>query len=177
MAKWTNSATDPAGPIQVGKFNKAIRALVNLAHNVRELSGVKGRSESSSTLWIKGGGEGKYAKPREEAQRIGEAHGWTLTRKGCNALIAEIEAAHKTCNNPDLFPVEDRRREPEEDDRLTQLVKENEAKRQASAEANRKALAAIMAKKPANAAAMIVAEFAEDESDSMTDYFGFRTTR
>jgi protein-L-isoaspartate O-methyltransferase len=35
----------------------------------------------------------------------------------------------------------------------------------------------LMAKKPANAVALIVAELKQDESDSMTDYFGSKTLR
>ena len=48
MSKWTLDSTNPAGPIQVGKFNKAIRSLTNEHNHMREKWGAKSYVDKAS---------------------------------------------------------------------------------------------------------------------------------
>jgi hypothetical protein len=67
------------------------------------------------------------------------------------------------------------RNEAEQNKKVQQEALQKEAERNGQLKAaGRERLKAII---PANAKAIVVAERREDESDSMTDYFGYRTTR
>ena len=91
MSKWSNSVSDPAGPIQAKKFNSAWREL-NSEHNYhKELSGVFGVSESSVSIWSPFG-HAMRAEVAAVQNKIGERFGWELSRKNVGAVVAAIES-------------------------------------------------------------------------------------
>jgi hypothetical protein len=111
----------------------------------------------------------------DEYRALGDAFGWALT----NANLQDFERAAagtlKKCR--DLRPVEDKRRTEEEKkaaaDRMAASL-EASRERERALEACH---AAILAKRPPWARALIVATLQEDKSDAQTDYFGHQDVR
>lgn len=155
--KWTSKA----GP----RHNKAVNAALN-AMKWRGQTHVEitdyGRRELVSPM----------QEPTESCQMvmdaIGEKYGYEITAENYRAIVADLEAATASLTLP------------EEDCRTTDTER---AERQQRLEAQRReseelaASAAILAKRPSWAEAVIVAELHEDDSDSMSDYHNHKVTR
>lgn len=91
MSKWTNSASDPAGKIQVNRFNSAWGSL-NSEHGKRtELSGIIGGEESSSSYWILYGAD-KRPEVETAKNKIGELYSWELSKKNAAVVTAAVLA-------------------------------------------------------------------------------------
>ena len=176
---WNVCADDIPGPLQVSRVKKALQRLYSAGRGQHELHGVRGRPNTHRILTKLGMGEGQSEASRKAWDELGEAHGWTISRKNANAVKKAAEAAAQEVREA-MEPV-DMLEDPEVYDKRhaesQARMAENDRKFQeqrARAEASH---AAILAKRPPRAAALIVAELHEDQSDSMTDYFSHTTTR
>lgn len=175
--KLSADPANPPGPRQTKRINKAAGRLLGLTHTVRQLSGVNvpgGWSEAFVTLMFGGGGPGNPT-PRAIFERIAEEHGWIVSKANAGALATALEDAHAEA--VESIPVQDDRRTPEEDAERVRIAAESAARYDAHREAVDAAQAAIMAKRPPNAAALIVAQLDEDDSDTMTDYHAHTVAR
>jgi len=173
VKKWQVDPGDPAGKIQCKRFNDAWRSLTSEHNHFIEKVGVIGGVEHESA----------YYSPFEVENRlevtaacagVGEAYGWTVSRKNVGNVVASIES-----ELPALAasrPVHDKRRTPEADD----LRKAEAAKATAEhEEAGKKQQAGFLAAfsngpdkvtiQPGYMA--VVAELNYDDSDGMTDYY------
>jgi predicted RNA methylase len=163
-SKWKNV---DAGPRQVKDLLKAGSALRSEGQARDELYGVIGGQERRSTVIAMMGPVRPEVAALDEA--IGEKYGHQITRANVRAIIAEYEAAlPEACKSR---PVDDNRRTPDEEAERSAAVE------QASRDAQNAILTQVMAKAPAGAKAVIFAEYHEDNSDPMTDYFNSRITR
>lgn len=175
--KWTNSATDPAGPIQVKRFNETWGKFSWEQNTYVELTGVVGVSESSSTLTSIGGRRDRSdVAPAKE--RIGTRYGWVVSRSNVNEAIAAMQAELVTLKAN--RPVEDNRRTPEvererneEYQRIDREQKERSEKQHATFVSlyGDGATVAI----PAGHMA-ITATIHYNNSDAMTDYYDGHAT-
>jgi hypothetical protein len=168
--KWQNVS---AGPRQVKDLNKALSALNWEGKTFTELSGVAGGTEHRSTMTSPFG----TARPEAGALDVAirEKYGYEVTRDNVRAIIADYEAA--TAEAAKSRPVEDNRRSAEEDAELKAASAARDAEYEARRQAETAVLTAVMAKAPNGAKALIVAEYREDASDPMTDYFNSHTVR
>jgi predicted RNA methylase len=169
--KWQNAG---AGPRQVKDLEKAMSALRWEGKNRTELYGVVGGDEHSSVVADMVGPVRDEVAALDKAIR--EAHGYQVTRDNVRQIIADYGDAQLEAIKS--RPVDDNRRTPEEGAKLTAARDAQnaaqEAKRSASADLLAKLL---MTRAPAGAKALIYAEYHQDTSDPMTDYFGSRVTR
>ena len=170
MAKWTN--TD-AGPKQVKDFNRAVSKLRSEGQTHDELSGVIGGKEHRSSLMTMFGACRPEVTALDEA--IGQKYGYQVTRTNVREIIAAYEAALPEARTS--RPIEDNRRSPEQDAELTAVRDAQAAEYQAKRAAESAVLAQVMAKAPASAKGIIVAELHKDASDPMTDYFASHSVR
>lgn len=174
--KYTPDPTNLPGPIQCRRIEKAARRLRSAGSGAVILSGVHGDEESQSRAieLVVCGGDGPSARTLELLDAIGERFSWTVSRKNAAAIakayvdaIPEAEASR---------PVRDERRTPEEEAeraaQVAQIHAEREAEQSEHKAERAEVLAGILAKRPPQATALIVAELREDKSDPMTDYFG-----
>lgn len=89
--KWTVDSTNPPGPIQVNKFNKAHGGF-RMAHGMmRELSGIIGGEEIDHTRMVLFGGS--RADVTAAQVEIGTRFNWTVSRANVGEIISAIEAA------------------------------------------------------------------------------------
>lgn len=168
--KWQNIS---AGPRQVKDLNRAIAALRSEGQTHDELTGVIGGTEHRSTYLSMFGAIRPEATALDEAIR--EKRGYQITRDNVRAIIASYEAALPEARKS--RPVEDSRRTAEEDAELTAKAAARDAKDKAERDAQNAILDQVMARAPAGAKALIIAEYREDTSDPMSDYFASRTAR
>lgn len=171
MEKWRNV---DAGPRQVKDLQTAISHLSREGATHDELSGVVGGAEHTTTYWVPiGGGMRPEVLALDEAIR--EKYGYEVTRKNVRAIVADYEAALPEAAKS--RKVVDSRRTAEEDAEIRAKVAEHEAGWQAQRDDQAVLLKQVMAKAPANAQALIVAQLMEDTSEPQTDYFANKTTR
>lgn len=168
--KWRN---EDAGPRQVKDFSRALGKLRGEGKAQDELYGVIGGKESRSTTI--GMCEAMRLEVAALDEAIGERYGWTVTRATVRAIIADYEAALPEARTS--RPVVDNRRSPEEEAERTAAADARAAEYRAAQEAQEAILGQAMAKAPAGAQALIIAELHQDESDAMTDYFNSRVLR
>lgn len=168
--KWANV---DAGPRQIKDLNRAISALRSEGQTVTELWGVAGGEEHSSNL------QSLFGPVRPEVAELDEKiranYGHQVTRANVRDIIAAYAAALPEARKSRR--VEDKRRTPEEDAELRAQQAARDAKVAAEQAERDKVQNAVMAKMPRGAQAVIVAEYHEDASDIMTDYFASHTRR
>lgn len=168
--KWQNVS---AGPRQVKDLQKAIGRLLGEGKTRDELYGVIGGNESRSAVMAMMGPVRAEVAALDEA--IKERFGGQVTRENVRAIIAGYEEALPEARKS--RPTDDNRRTPEEDAERMAAAAARDAGYQARRDAENAVLAQVMAKAPAGAKALIVAELDEDTSDPVTDYYGSRTVR
>jgi len=169
-ARWRNIS---AGPRQVTAFNKAVGALRWEGQTFEELTGVAGGDEHRATL------TSMFGAVRPEVIAAGDAirakYDGQVTSANVRQIIADYEAAAAEAARS--RPVQDKRRTPDEDAKLRAAAAAREAACTAQRDAQTAVLSQVMAKAPAGAKGLIYAEYREDDSDPMTDYFSSRTMR
>lgn len=160
--KWGSTA----GPRQTKAVSDAISKL-----NWRGKTRIELNDSGSHELTSMCGEPSEASQAAQQA--IGEKYGYSITAENYRAIVADLQAATDSLELPvdDCRTTDDERRE-----RAERLAK-NRAEQEAKANQSELAAAVILAKKPAWAEAVIVAELIEDKSDSMTDYYGSHTTR
>jgi hypothetical protein len=167
--KWTGTA----GPIQTKKVNEALSKLRWEANTYTELRGVIGGEERSSTLTE------LCADPRPDyaatVQEVGDRFNWTVTRENYLAVIEAVHAATEKLKA--TRPVRDQRETKEKHEEGERFMRERDAEQAQRTKAAAEALAVVMAKRPAWAMALIVAEHDVDDSDPMSDYSNHQTDR
>jgi hypothetical protein len=170
LRQWQNAG---AGPRQVKELAKAISDLRAEGVTYDEVTGVAGGEERTFTYLS------LMSTPRPEVTELDEAirekHGYTVTRDTVRQVIADYEAALPEARKS--WPVKDSRRTPEEDAEINAMAAERQAREQAELDSENTILAQVMAKAPAGAKALIVAEYHEDDSDLQADYRSSRTVR
>ena len=171
LQKWASTA----GPRQLKGVQRALSGILGAGRSRVELTGVHGKPETEH----RGTYMQPFSTPSAESlaawDELGKRYGWTITRDNHKGIV------HDACKaRADLLaslPVDDKRRTQEqeaESDERNAADTERWAREAAERNANQ---AAIMAKAPSWARALIVAEDRENDSDSMTDYFASHSTR
>jgi hypothetical protein len=168
--RWQNAG---AGPRQVKDLDKAVSALTWEGRAHDEVSGVVGGEEHRSSYVNMFGPVRPEVTALDEAIR--EKYTYQVTKASVRAIIADYEAAVPEARKS--RPVKDSRRTPEEDAELSAKVAAREAEYQAKCEEENAVMAQVMAKAPAGAKALIIAELHEDTSDLQSDYHANKTTR
>lgn len=162
-ARWTSQA----GPRQTKAVETAIGALRWRGKTIVEIND-RGRTE---LVRMTGGDPSEEC---ETAQReIGERFDWTITRENCR----EIEAALAKATEALTLPEEDRRTTPEERARRDAACAKANGEREEKQRQADESKAAILAKRPPWAAALVVAELNHDDCEIQTDYFNHTTSR
>lgn len=124
--KWTACPSNPPGPIQVKKFNRAMSSIATEHNTKREKWGVIGGEEHESCM-VSIFGVNRRDDVTKVQVEIGERYGWTVTKANVNQIIAEMEAAL-----PELSknrPCEDKRRTLEQDTADREEMRQHEATR------------------------------------------------
>lgn len=164
---WTNNA----GP---RKAKPVIAALGAIVRTMREHIEIIGTGEGTPTVYWQ-----PFAEPTPAIlglyNLLGEHFAWTLTVDNLVAVQSSAAETLKACRV--LRPVEDKRQSADEVTKLAAARAEREAEASRANAERDAASAAILAKRPPWAKAIIIAELNEDQSDSQTDYFGHKTTR
>lgn len=178
--KWAVDPINVPGPRQVKAFNKVIRKLRTIEEEEKVIEGVHGKPETQYTLrttmllFTQ-----RNSLSTEKENKIGEAYNWTVSRKNSPTLRRAVEAAILEVEAS--VPITDNRITSEEyvskRRQLDEQQQEEAARLQEKHEATKDSHAPIIAKKPSNALALIVAELHEDQSDSQTDYYAHKVTR
>lgn len=160
--KWTSEA----GPRQTKAVNEAIGKLQWRGKTRIEWTDY-GRRELTSFM-------GEVSPEAIEAlETIGARYDYKITRANYSEIVQALQEATAAL----VLPVDDvRSTDAERQEREEQQRKQHE-EMERKAQASKDSIAAIMAKKPAWAEALIVAECDENDSDSMTDYFNHKTGR
>ena len=170
MEKWANV---DAGPRQLKDLEKVMGKLSWEGKTHDELSGVTGGDEHTSSFMS------MFSPPRAEVialdEAIREKYDYKITRKNLRQIIADYEAALPEAR--ESRPTVDSRRSADEDAELKAKIAAREAEEKVQRDARNAVLNQVMAKKPAGAKALIVAELKADNSDPMTDYFSNTTAR
>jgi len=176
QAENRNTWTSEAGPIQTKRVEKALSKFRQASIGYIELWGTRGEDEHRShivELGLGSGGSPMVPASVEKLQSIGEAYGWTITSKNHKEIIGELEEAAKGVE----LPIVDKLRSPETVAKEKAEQAERDAARKQAQAARDEDWSKIIAKAPANATAVIVAEYEVDDCDSMTDYFNATTDR
>ncbi len=110
--KWAVNDANPPGPIQVNRFNKAMRAISSEHNTMRERWGVIGVQEHEACMTAIFGA-GRREDVAKVQQEIGKKYDWTVSKANVNTIIAAMESALPAlCENR---PVKDKRITPEQD--------------------------------------------------------------
>lgn len=168
--QWACAPTDPPGPRQVGRFNKAWRHGLWQARTVSERAGV-------TTTDIFNVNKVYFNRPiLDEMVAIGERYGWQVGKSTAAAICKAVEAV---AEYPLVESVERLETDQEFEARIegAKRVAESRAQEVQRTEARKAATANLIDKRPPRATRLIVAEYDEDDSDLMTDYFAHKTTR
>ena len=177
--QWTADAANPPGRNQKLAFDRAFQSLSYAGSGENQIGGIIGRPETYRRSNWSTSRDTSNTPGEDLGEAIGQAAGWTVSRENVRGLTSELLGAATTANA--ATPTKDNRITQEEHDRKTleqnKLTAEQHARRDAAQAAAAESHAAILAKKPANAKALIVAELDKDESDGMSDYFSHKTLR
>ena len=115
-------------------------------------------------------------EPTQQAVDLWELTGarfdWSITRENFREVAAAIKEAAAQIE----IPTEDHRTTDEEKAKRAAQAEENRRKEQERNDKAKEVEASIRDKAPADALGVIFAEYYQDESDGMTDYFGGRVT-
>lgn len=152
---------------------KALSRLNTMTQERVELVGVIGGEERSSIHWVMCGDKTPAIAAILDA--LGEKHDYQITRDNADQVLSDARQAIKTAEG--LRPIDDKRQTPEESNNLAQERNARDDERREKQRLAEESHKIILAKKPASAQALIVAEYQEDDSDSMTDYFNSITVR
>jgi hypothetical protein len=165
QGSWQNVS---AGPRQMAALKQAMSALRSEGQTHDELTGVVGGKEHTTSL------VSIFSPPRPEVvqldAKIQADFGSIVTSGNVRQIIAAYEAALPEARKSRR--VDDQRRTPEEEAVRQAAAAERQAAEQAERDGENEVLAGVLAKAPAGARALIVAEYHEDTSDSQTDYTG-----
>lgn len=165
--------TNTAGPRQTTALTEAINALRHEATTHDDLSGVIGRDEATIAVWT------PFSAPRADVVELDEKiradFDHTVTRTNVRAIIAAYTAALPEARAS--RPTVDNRTTPDQAAADNAAAARHAAKHRAQREAEAALLNQVMAKAPAGASALIVAEYHEDASDPLSDYASSRITR
>lgn len=170
---------DIPGPRQVSAFKKAANALLRSSTEVRDIEGVVGQTARfSNAILITG--KRCWTAPREAYDCVHQEFGGVLSRANANALTKALASARAALDTSTI-PVRDTRELPEEkaereakQAEASTRFAEQEEKRREELERSRILVDSWV---PARIEAAIVAEYVQDESDPMTDYFSSRVER
>lgn len=179
--KWSNSTTDPAGPIMVKRVNKAISDLTwegKTFHTARK--GFFGDPVDPDdlvfavTAIVLGRDKGPL-RTDAAAHAIGEQFDWTVTKKNYKLVIEAFETATQQAASE--RPVRDER--PTREERIKRDIESERRSSEelAERETRDRLLAEALALRPDNAEALIIAVEKEDCSDIMSDYSANRALR
>ena len=171
IEKWINQA----GPRKSKDVLALLRALATERNVHTEVNGVVGGEEHRSTMTSLFGASHVHAVAIQEWTTLHAKHGGVLTN--ANLAAVETDAAAALDRARAARPVDDRRRQPDAEAKRQAEIAAREAKYAAQRAQGQATKAALAAKRPAWAAAVIVAGLEQDKSDSMTDYFATETTR
>lgn len=169
--KWLNAA----GPRKSKTVVCLIKDLDWLRKSYRQLYGVKGVSESESIATQIFASEDFNPAASVEMAKVGEKHFWSITNGNLPALESDLREAIKVAK--EKMPVHDERRDPVEAAKIKEQQNEKERKRQEENAVIKAKWEKLIAKAPANACAVIIAEERADDSDSQTDYFASHATQ
>jgi hypothetical protein len=168
--KWANVS---AGPRQVKDLQKAMGALHSEGKTRTEVTGViGGESREWHSMSLLGPVRPEVAALDEQ---IKTKFGHTITRDNVREIAAAYLAALPEARKS--RPVEDNRRTPGEEAERKEREAAEAARIKAEQDEKDAVQNAILAKMPRGAKAVIVAEYHEDASDVMTDYFASHTCR
>lgn len=170
MDKWQSTA----GPRQIKAVQAAMNALSREANTHDELTGVAGGQEHRSTYWVPFGGDSR-PEVHELDRQIRERFGYKITRENVHEIAKAYQDALPEARKSRRTV--DSRRSPAEDAELQAKIREREAAEKAEQDARQAVADQVMAKAPAGATRIIIAELHEDTSDTMTDYFSNKTVR
>lgn len=169
-------AAEDLGPRQAKALNKLLRALHGERNTHIRLTGVVGVKEDSYAVSTFGGGGHSTNEAAIEAwDELGEQFGWSVSKKTLKAVRAAAEAAIEKAKAG--RPTVDERRTPEEDEAQRREQEKSNAEQRERLDRFKANHDALRAKAPAGAVAFILAEYDEDRSEAMTDYFAHTTTR
>lgn len=163
------------GPRQAKRLEKALTKLRSERHQHTRITGVVGGEENRYSVFTPFGGGPVNDAAVAAFDAVGERFGWVATPKTLKAVEEALAAALEASRAG--RKVVDERRTPEQEAEIQQRIQANNAEvheQQRRVEANH---AALLAKAPAGATALITAELDEDKCDLMTDYFAHSTSR
>jgi hypothetical protein len=168
--KWQNIS---AGPRQVADLKKAMGQLHAEGKTQTEVTGViGGESREWHSMSLLGPVRPEVA---ELDEKIRAEYGHAITRDNVRAIAAAYLAALPEARKS--RPVEDNRRTPEQEAERTAAAAARDAEVKAEEDKRDAVQNAVMARMPRGAKAVIIAEYHEDASDIMTDYFASHTAR
>jgi SAM-dependent methyltransferase len=177
-AKFRTDPDNPPNPRQLKAAQKALSGLLFERGTHTEVRGTKSADPSTfrrTTLTAMFSSQVLNPRAVELYNAIGERFGWLVSRANAATLASAADEARREAHAaaPEVFILDD----PAE---LAERAKVRAAADEARAleqDKARETWRGILDKRPADAAALIVAELAEDRSDPMTDYFGHVTVR
>ncbi len=178
MSDATNKrwAAEDLGPRQAKALNKLLRSLHGERNTHTRLTGVVGVKEDSYAVSTFGASSDPANEAAIEAwDALGEQFNWSVSKKNLKAVRAAAEAAIEKARAG--RPVVDERRTPEADAEQRREQEERNAEQRERLDRFKASHDALRAKAPAGAVAIIFANYDEDRSDAMTDYFAHTTTR
>ncbi len=185
--KWTNDTINPAGPIQVSRFNKATRNLSSQHATTRTLYGIIGKKQTPGAAWESDCEHESNtlamfsALRREDVAKvqndIGERYDWTVSKANVGKIIVDIEAAM-----PALVaarPTTDKRQTKEQRDaeNAQHAIDRQESNKAQAAKTDNKRAVCVAAYGSGETVTLqsgqvgIVAKLCFDNSDSQSDYF------
>ncbi len=98
--KWAACTTNPPGPIQVNRFNKALRNLDHEHYTSVERRGIIGKTDGYdaescfTTVRFSIGGENAQREDVRAVQdEIGARYDYTVSKANVNQILADIQAA------------------------------------------------------------------------------------
>lgn len=173
QTQWTNV---DAGPVQLKRVRKALTAVKWEGNTTTVLSGVIGEPEGP---YDRRAITEPFGTPRPEAVEIlaevGQRFDFRITRANLADLLKALEGArvYLAANRP----LRDERITPAERDERAARVNADRVAQQAAAALQEGLRRQVLEAKPEGAKALIIAEYHEDASDPMTDYFASHTRR
>ena len=166
--------TNDAGPRRFKRAEELLQAIHRTSREHVEVTGTVGGIEDRCVLWSPFSGP-ENAAALKVLLRIGERFAWTATVKNLAELEKELEAGLREAT--EARPVIDRRRTQEEAAEIAARMAANGKAEAERGKAGDEKIRAILAKRPRNAAALIVAELDQDDCEIQTDYFAHHATR
>lgn len=171
---WT--ATSDLGPRMAKEFNTALANVQREARTQTELSGVIGGEERKHSFIVMGVSPFFREDAKEMLAALAERNDYTVSKSNYKGIIADLESIMKHLASTRPVTKDSRITMEEDAENKRQRAEEQRAREQADQQKNG-AWQAVLAKKPANAQAVIIAELHVDKSDIQSDYFNSQVTR